>query len=595
VVTLLKDIKIATKILGLVGILLALMAISSGFGILKLSHVGHELETIAEEDIPLTEALTGVTMHQLNQAIHFGRSLRMAEWMKHLKFHHPDPGDTKHGILEEVVQKLEHEIAEFEAHSRLSVEQILHGEKIAQHALSVTTSAAVHAEFEQALAHLKKIEKQHAKYDQHAHQVFELLREAKTVEATELAEVVDAEQDALDHDLENFLNHIEEFTLAAAEKAKQDEHLALTGMLALTIAAIVIGLVLSLITVRAITTPIKQAVVRLKDIAEGEGDLTKRLDASSRDEMGELAGWFNTFLDNLQTMIKEIAGNANTLTEAASGLSAISQQMSAGAEQTAGKSNSVAAATEEMSTNVSSVAAAMEQAATNLSMVASATEQMTASVSEIAQNSEKAREITGQAVSQAEGTSEKVDTLGTATQAINKVTETITEISEQTNLLALNATIEAARAGEAGKGFAVVANEIKELAKQTAEATLEIKKQIEGVQGSTQETVTDIAEISKIIGRVDEFVSTIAAAVEEQSTTTRDIADNIAQASAGVQEVNTNVAQTTEVTGSISSDIAEVSQASDEMTSSSSQVNLSAEELSNLAEKINSMVSRFKV
>jgi methyl-accepting chemotaxis protein len=237
----------------------------------------------------------------------------------------------------------------------------------------------------------------------------------------------------------------------------------------------------------------------------------------------------------------------------------------------------------------------MEQAATNLNMVATATEQMTASVREIAQNSERARKITDEAVSKAQGTSKKVNDLGNAAQAISKVTEVITEISEQTNLLALNATIEAARAGEAGKGFAVVANEIKELAKQTAEATLEIKNQIEGVQVSTEETVADIGDICEVIAKVDETVGIIAAAVEEQSVTTQDIAGNISQASAGVQEVNGNVAQSTEVTVSISRDIAEVSQASNEMTTSSSQVNISAEELAGMAETINGMVGKFKV
>jgi methyl-accepting chemotaxis protein len=590
-----KNLKIGTKIMGLVGILLLMMAASSGFGILKISHVGHELETIAEEDIPLTEALTGATIHQLEQAIHFSNSLRMAEWMKHLKFHHPKPDDTKHGVYAEVVQKLEHEVSKFNEHSRLTVEQIKHAEEIARHAISTAISDAMRTEFEQTLSHLQKIEKQHQEYDRRVHQVFELLRQAKTVEATDLANAVQSEQDALDHDLENFLKHVEEYTLTAAAKAEKDEHAAFTGMVTMTAATLFIGLILSVFVSRGITTPINKAVVRLKDIAEGEGDLTKRLEVDTRDELGEMATWFNTFLQNLQAMIKDIASNSVTLSSSSTELSAISQQMSSNAEQTSDKSNTVAAASEEMSTNVSSVASAMEQAATNLNTVATATEQMTASVNEIAQNSEKAREITGTAVSKAQETSKKVNALGAAAQAISKVTEVITEISEQTNLLALNATIEAARAGEAGKGFAVVANEIKELAKQTADATLEIKNQIEGVQGSTQETVADIGEISEVITKVNETVGIIAAAVEEQSVTTQDIAGNISQASAGVQEVNTNVAQSSEVTASINQDIAEVSQASSEMTNSSTQVNLSAEELAGLAEKINEMVGKFKV
>ena len=590
-----KNLKIGTKIMGVVGVLLLLMAVSSGFGIIKIGHVGEELKTIAEEDIPLTKALTGATIHQLEQAIHFNGSLRMAEWMKHLKFHHPDPDDTKHGVYAEVVQKLEHEISKFEEHSRMAVEQIKHSEEIARHAISTATSDAMRTEFEQTLSHLEKVELQHQEYDHHAHQVFKLLREAKTVEATNLANAVESEQEALDHDLENFLKHVEEFTLAAVAKAEKDEQAAFTGMATITVAALLIGLILSVFVSRGVTVPINKAVVRIKDVAEGEGDLTKRLEVDTRDELGEMATWFNTFMQNLQTMIKEIAANSVTLSSASTELSTISQQMSSNAEQTSGKSNTVAAASEEMSTNISSVASAMEQAATNLNTVATATEQMTASVNEIAQNSEKAREITGTAVVKAQETSKKVNALGAAAQAISKVTEVITEISEQTNLLALNATIEAARAGEAGKGFAVVANEIKELAKQTADATLEIKNQIEGVQGSTQETVADIGEISEVITKVNETVGVIAAAVEEQSVTTQDIAGNISQASAGVQEVNTNVAQSSEVSTSINQDIAEVSQASSEMTNSSTQVNLSAEELAGLAEKINGMVGKFKV
>jgi methyl-accepting chemotaxis protein len=474
----------------------------------------------------------------------------MAEWLKHLKFHHPN--DNKHGNYAEVVGFLEHEIAQFNKYSQLTVEQIKHGEEIVRHTLSVKTSEEILAEFRQALAHLEQIEQKHADYDRHVHEVFALLRDAKTLEATALADKIEAEEEALGHDLEKFLKHVEELTMAAAAKAEADEHAAFTGMVTITVSALIIGLVMGVFVSRGITGPINKAVARLKDIAQGEGDLTQRLEVDTRDELGEMATWFNTFLQNLQGMIKDIASNSVSLSNASTELSAISQQMSAGAEQTSGKSSSVAAASEEMSTNISSVAAAMEQAATNLNMVATATEQMTASVSEIAQNSEKARKITGTAVNKAQETSKKVGALGNAAQAIGKVTEVITEISEQTNLLALNATIEAARAGEAGKGFAVVANEIKELAKQTAEATMEIKNKIDGVQGSTQETVADINEICEVIGKVDETVGIIAAAVEEQSVTTQDIAGNISQASAGVQEVNGNVAQSSEVTVSIS-------------------------------------------
>ncbi len=347
--------------------------------------------------------------------------------------------------------------------------------------------------------------------------------------------------------------------------------------------------------VKRITGPVRNAGKMLRDAAEGEGDLTRRLAVDTKDEVGEMAHWFNVFIGNLQEIVRQVVDNAKRIGDSAVGLASISDQMNNGAEQTSGKANGVAAAAEQMNANMTSVAAAMEEATTNINMIASATEEMTATINEIAQNSEKGNTIVGRAVAQAQVVSTKVAELGRAAQEIGKVTEAITEISEQTNLLALNATIEAARAGEAGKGFAVVANEIKELAKQTALATEEIKSQIAGIQGTTEETVTEITAISKVINDVSDIVATIVTAVEEQSVTTQEIAGNVSQASCGVEEVNHNVTQGSGVSGVIAQDIADVNQSANEISTSSGQVKLSAEELAGLAKTLNQLVGRFKI
>jgi methyl-accepting chemotaxis protein len=344
-----------------------------------------------------------------------------------------------------------------------------------------------------------------------------------------------------------------------------------------------------------IIRPIAKVAAGLKDIAQGEGDLTVRLTVSSDDEVGELSKWFNIFMEKLFLIIKDIGGNAVTLTASSDDLSGLSGKMSEGADNMSSKSNTVATAAEEMSTNINSIAAAMEEASTNMSLVATAAEQMTATINEIARNSESARSITGSAVAKATDATHKIDELGKGAQEIGKVTETITEISEQTNLLALNATIEAARAGDAGKGFAVVANEIKELARQTAAATQDIKDRINKIQSSTSGAVTQVEEISKVINDVNEIVSTIATAVEEQSVTTREIAGNVSQASGGIQEVSENIAQLSTVAGEIARDISDVNQSSNDMSNSSSHVDMRSQELSKLAAQLKEMVGRFKL
>ncbi len=351
--------------------------------------------------------------------------------------------------------------------------------------------------------------------------------------------------------------------------------------------------VVALLITRTITRPIIRGVDFAKIMAEG--DFSQTLAIRRTDEVGTLVKALNEMTRRIGAMFKEIIAGINSMTRSSSELTEIAGLMSDGAEKTSSKSESVSASTGEMSSNLNSVALAMEQAATNLNMVATSSEEMSATISEIAKNSERAREITSSAVSQAKDASGIVGELGVSALEIGKVTETITEISEQTNLLALNATIEAARAGEAGKGFAVVANEIKELARQTAGATQDIKRQVTGIQTSSESVVQAIQSVSTVIDEIDQIVSTIAETVEEQSAATQEIARNVAQASQGVGEVNANVSQSSSSATTISEDIEEVNGLTGEMTNSSNQVKRSAEALSRLAGQLDELVARFKV
>lgn len=406
----------------------------------------------------------------------------------------------------------------------------------------------------------------------------------------------------------------------------------------------------SLFMLRLIMSPIKVVVESLKKLAQGEGDLTQRLfvdspicsnitkcenegcpsfgnnnicweatgtlgtnpicmevvngnindctkcivyEYATYDELQELSSTFNTFILKLQHMFKDVTHGVVSISSATTELSAIAEQMSGGANAVSTQSTSVATAAEEMSINMDSVAAATEQSTTNMNIVASAAEEMTATIANVNIHTEMASKVTAEAVKEAKSATIKVTQLGIAASEISKITEVITDISDQTNLLALNATIEAARAGEAGKGFAVVANEIKELARQTADATGQIKSQIDGIQQSTSETVTQIEKITTVINDVNETVNTISTAVNEQTAATDEIASNVAQAAQGLTEVNKNVALSSTVSSKISADISITSHASSEMSNSSSEVHISASELSKTAEKLKDMVGGF--
>ncbi|HHB77421.1 MAG TPA: HAMP domain-containing protein [Desulfobulbus sp.] len=397
----------------------------------------------------------------------------------------------------------------------------------------------------------------------------------------------------------NLLKKVEDYLSASIQN--QAKSLAASQKMKITTALILFAVVTSLclflliFITSLILQGIRKATAVALELAEGEGDLTKRMNLDTKDEVGMLGQAIDKMLDNLSAMVKQIQEITTSLDNSNSELTAVSGEMNEATENVAGRASMVAAAAEEMSANMDTVTVAVEDASHNVASVASSTEEIASISEEIAENTEKARDITTKAVSQAANSSDRVNELGRAADEIGKVTETITEISEQTNLLALNATIEAARAGEAGKGFAVVANEIKELAKQTADATLEIKTRIEGIQKSTKGTVSEIEEISKVINEINEIVSGISSSVETQTTTTTAIAGNINQASQGIMEVTENVSQASTVSKEVAQDIAEVDQSSGQVLENTTNVIKTAEQLNTLAGQLQHLVGNFKV
>lgn len=332
-----------------------------------------------------------------------------------------------------------------------------------------------------------------------------------------------------------------------------------------------------------VSDPLQNTVERLRDIAEGEGDLTRHLDIRSRDEMGELGKWFNLFVTRLRGMIRQVRDDVGELSTSSDRLSAISDDMAAKAEQmlirsdtaaqatrqTAASIRNMAVAAEEVSTqvgevsaasdqvshkmaeigeatehvadNISLVAAASEQISESVGMVAVSVEEMYASLNDVAKSSGRGAHVTSQAAEKADQTSDIVEVLDASAQEIGEIVDMIMGIASQTNLLALNATIEAAGAGEAGKGFAVVANEVKTLARQTGSASEVIRGKIRSMQQRTADAIRAIEVIVSVVSEVNSIMGSIASSVEQQTASTNEIAKSMGETASTAGSVSENV------------------------------------------------------
>jgi methyl-accepting chemotaxis protein len=287
------------------------------------------------------------------------------------------------------------------------------------------------------------------------------------------------------------------------------------------VAGLLISVVLALVVSRGVTGPVQRIREILGQVAAG--DLTVRAGRTGGGELGEMAQSLDETLDAIGHVLL-LVGDSSTR------LAAASQQLNAAAEGISLNARTAADQADDVVASAGAVASSVDTVATGSS-------QMESAIREIAHNATEAARVAGQAVSVAENTTRTVGKLGDSSQEIATVIKLINGIAEQTNLLALNATIEAARAGEAGKGFAVVASEVKELAQETARATEDISQRVEAIQADTAGAVEAISQISSVIGEINDFQATIAAAVEEQTATTNEMNRNVAEAANGTQGI----------------------------------------------------------
>jgi methyl-accepting chemotaxis protein len=379
----------------------------------------------------------------------------------------------------------------------------------------------------------------------------------RTDEISERNNKTDDELDALTEKAEAAITE-QKAEMATAVSSTRNMAIVVTGI------GLVLLIGMAVPMVRSILGPIR----KLGEVIDAldSGDLTVRSGITSRDELGVMAAGLDRSLDKLRASMSTIAEDADKLANASNQLAGVSGQIADAVDNTDRQSTSASAEADEISRNVQTVAAGSEE--------------MGLSIREISRNTSEAAHIASIAVAEAARATDTIRQLGESSAEIGNVIKLITSIAEQTNLLALNATIEAARAGDAGKGFAVVASEVKDLAQETARATEDIGSRVNAIQQDTGGAVEVINRISEVIAQINDFQTTIASAVEEQTATTGEMSRSIAEVAAGSQRIATN--------------ISDVSSASAATVGGVNQTREASTEVSRTAEELRSLVTAFK-
>jgi methyl-accepting chemotaxis protein len=555
----LNNMSLKAKLMGFASVLLMLLIISTVYAVYSMNSIGKELFAIAEEDIPLTEKIAQITVHQLEQAVQFERSLHYGAILK---------------IEDSAVAKFREAISAFDEGTEGVEAEIHEAEQIAQEA-AAHSSGDEKQEFEEINSALKEIEQAHTDFVEHAHDVFVAFTEGKTHQAEEMAEQVEHDEENLDKSLENLLVEIGRFTEESATRAEAHEHSAVIVLSVIAVVSIIIGLVVSKLFATFIVSAVHKATV----IASG--DLTKDIEVNSQDEIGELLTAINAMRQNLLNMLADIS-------ETTEQLSTASEEMSSITVQTSDTIHTQRSETEQVATAMNEMTATVQDVAVNINHTASAADDAYEQTQEGSTIVQRSIDQINKLAQQVDSSSRTINDLEHHSEAINTVLDVIKGIADQTNLLALNAAIEAARAGEQGRGFAVVADEVRTLAGRTRQSTDEINEMIEKLQSGSRQAVT-VMEQSR-----EEAKSAV-----ELATQTGIALKTITQAVEKINEMATQIASAAEEQGSVAEEInrniVKINDMSNQTSEGASETATASKNLAHMATELQGLVARFTV
>jgi len=524
-----------------------------------MKSIGEELSSIANHDIPLTKVISAITEHQLEQAIHFERIARLAVI------------NQKHANIEKEVQL-------FHKFSKKITVEFQQAERIIQTAFKQSHLEHEQQKFTQIEQQLLAIDSAHDSYEKHVKEVFILLNANNSQKALKATSEVDQEQDKLINELDSLLNNIAKFTVTAAKVAKEHESDAEFWLIMLTFSAILIAYLSSIWLSNRIISDIKSATLVANLVATG--DLTNKIQITSRDEIGELLTAMNGMRQKLLNIISQISNTTEQLSTAAAQVSVISEQ----------SSDSILvqqSETEQISTAMSQMSCTVNEVLNHVTQTVDA-----AQAANIETN--KGQSIVEDSVSCIEDLAMKVESATSVitkveqdSENVNTVLDVIKSIAEQTNLLALNAAIEAARAGDQGRGFAVVADEVRTLAGRTQNSTIEINEIIEQLQlgaKSAAKAMRHSQEQSKIVVEKAKLTN----------STLKEISHSVAQ----IDKMNNHIANSTEeqkfVTDEMNRNIIQINEMSGHNADGAIQTSQASSEMAAMAEQLKSIVAQFK-